>query len=247
MEGRRRARVRPLPVNFLIACECSGVVREAFRARGHNAWSCDLKPADDGSAWHLQGDALHVASGFVPSDGNQRMCWDLMIAHPDCTYLTNSAEWAYKDGPYHMKLKVGTLTGAARRSARAQAFEFFMALWNCNIPHICIENPIGVVSRLFRPADQIVQPWQYGDDASKGTGLWLKNLPKLVSDPAKHVAPRIVLACGPPGTHFKRLKRWANQTDSGQNRLSPSDDRAAKRAVTYKGIANAMAEQWGIL
>jgi hypothetical protein len=183
--------------------------------------SCDLKPTENPGPHH-QGDVrklLHEA-------------WDLMIAHPECKYLTNSAEWAYGDGPYHQKVKPETLVGAARRAAREEAVDFFLRLWTTPIKHICIENPVGHLSRI-EPYSQIIQPYQFGDDASKKTCLWLKGLPPL--KPTKYIAPRIV--CGKP--------RWANQTDSGQNRLSPGPDRSADRAVTYQGIADAMAEQWG--
>jgi hypothetical protein len=157
----------------------------------------------------------------------------MLIAFPPCTYLTCSAEWAYGDGPYHQKLKPETLAGSARRAARTEAIEFTRSLWNTDIPRIAIENPVGVLSReLGRPA-QIVQPYLFGDDASKATCLWLKGLPVL--SPTDTVAPRFIN--GRP--------RWANQTDSGQNRLSPSPDRATVRGITYPGIAKAMAEQWG--
>lgn len=166
----------------------------------------------------------------------------MAIFHPDCTYLTNSAEWAYKDpdferypgAGYHQKIKPGTLFGAARREARKEAVAFVLKLWNARIPRIAIENPMGHLSRhLGRP--QYVQPHQYGDDASKITGLWLRQLPPLV--PTKHVAPRYVN--GKP--------RWANQTDGGQNKLPPTEDRWALRATTYPGIAAAFADQWGSL
>lgn len=220
-------------MNVLIGCEVSGTVREAFRARGHNAWSNDIQPAQEGSSFHLQGDVLKFTAGIYATEYPAPTEWDLLIAHPECTYLTNSAEWAYGDGPYHQNVKPETLVGAARRTARAQAVEFFMSLWNCGIPKICIENPVGCMSRYFRPADQYIQPHQFGEDASKATGLWLKNLAPL--RPTLSIAPRVVN--GRP--------RWANQTDSGQNRLSPSPERAGKRAETYPGIAAAMAAQWG--
>ena len=214
-------------MRVLVACECSGTVRRAFRERGHDAWSCDLLPARDGDPHHIHSDVRDV------------LCerWDLMIAHPDCTYLTNSAAWAYGDGPYHMRLKPETLTGAARRAARAEAVEFVRTLfWTAAIPRICIENPVGHLSRVLAgEARQIVQPYEFGDDASKATVLWLKSLPPLRH--TGHVRPRIVN--GKP--------RWSNQTDGGQNRLSPSPDRAAIRAITYPGIAAAMADQWGSL
>lgn len=226
-------------MKILIACECSGVVRESFRNRGHDAWSCDLKPTEI-PGQHFRKDIREIL------DWRRPQCWDLLIAHPDCTYLTSSAEWAYKDADYdrypgvgyHMKLKPGTLTGAARRTARVQAVKFVLFLRDIGIPKIAIENPIGHLSAAWRPADQIIQPYQFGDDASKATSLWLKNLPRLT--PTKHVAPRLVTdAAG------KVWKRWGNQTDGGQNKLSPSDTRGANRARTYQGIADAMADQWG--
>lgn len=234
-------------MKVLIACECSGVVREAFRAKGHDAWSCDLLPATDGSEFHVYGDVLKHREGGFPVLSWK---WDMMIAHPPCDYLTNSAAWAYKDPDferypgvgYHQKLKPGTLFGAARRKAREDAKTFFLALWNVPIARICIENPIGCMNThpdLPRalPARQIVQPHQFGEDASKATCLWLKGLPPLRR--TLDFPPRLVQWEG------KTVKRWSNQTDSGQNKLTPTDDRASVRAVTYSGIATAMAEQWG--
>ena len=230
-------------MNVLIGREVSGVVREAFVRAGHFAVSADLKPAPKGSdphelhyhgdVWDLIREPWRMIPGGDPARGGAAGGWDLGIFHPECTYLTCSAEWAYGPGPYHQNVKPGTLTGKARQLARAQAYEFFMGLWNCGIPRIAIENPVGVMSRLFRKPDQIIQPYQFGHDASKATCLWLKGLPKL--RPTQMIEPRMVN--GKP--------RWANQTDSGQNRLSPSDTRAGDRARTYEGIAQAMASQWG--
>lgn len=226
-------------MRVLVACEFSGKVRDAFRRLGHEAWSCDLLPPLADSTWpnyHLQGDVLDYLDGYRGPGGQP---WDMMIAHPPCTYLTNSAEWAYKDPDfarypgvgYHQRLKPGTLFGQKRREARAAAIAFVEELWNAPIPRIAIENPVGCLgSRLGRA--QTIQPHQFGADASKGTCLWLKGLPRLV--PTKHIAPRIV----------KGRPRWANQTDSGQNKLSPAEDRWATRSLTYPGIAAAMANQW---
>lgn len=217
-------------MKVLIGCEHTGAMRRAFRARGHDAWSCDLLPATDLDPHHFQCDVLTVLDRG----------WDLAIFHPDCTYLTCSAEWAYKDADYvrypgvgyHQKIRPGTLVGAARRAARSAAVVFVLKLWNAEIPKVCIENPRGHLSRhLGTP--QYVQPHEHGDDASKITGLWKRGLSALV--PTKHIAPRIVN--GKP--------RWANQTDSGQNNLPPTEDRWALRATTYPGIAAACADQWG--
>lgn len=218
-------------MRVLIACEHSGTVREAFRACGHDAWSCDILPASDGSPHHLQGDCLAAVDGG----------WDRLIAHPPCTYLTNSAVWALKDPDferypgvgYHQRLKPGTLFGSARRAARLEAIAFFRSLLECPIAQICIENPVGCMGPIVGKAAQIIHPYQFGDDASKGTCLWLKGLTPLAG--TRYVEPRWV--DGKP--------RWGNQTDSGQNALSPTDDRGHVRSITYPGIAAAMAEQWG--
>jgi len=212
-------------MRVLLGCESSGMSREAFRRRGHDAWSCDLLPAQDGSPYHYQQDVLEV----------MLLGWDLAIFHPDCTYLTCSAEWCYKDNP-GKKMKPGTLFGAARRKARDEAVEFVRKLLLAPIERIAVENPVGVLSSRIRKADQYIQPNEFGADASKNTGLWLKNLPTLEKDPANYVEPRWV----------NGLPRWANQTDSGQNRLGPSDNRWQLRADTYPGIADAFAEQWGV-
>lgn len=199
-------------MRVLVACEYSGRVRDAFSARGHDAWSCDLLPSDRGGQ-HFEEDIRDVLS-------SPTLTWDLMIAHPDCTYLCSSGLHWNKRRP-------------DRQEKTDAALEFVRFLLDQPIPKIALENPVGCIGTKIRPADQIIQPWQFGEDASKGTCLWLKNLPPL--SPTKIVEPRIVGG----------KRRWANQTDSGQNRLGPSDDRWKLRAITYEGIAAAMAEQWG--
>jgi hypothetical protein len=216
-------------VKILIGYESSGVVREAFRARGHDAWSCDIQPADDGSRFHFQCDIWDITG--------QR--WDMGIFHPTCTYLTNSAAWAFTDGPYHMKLKPGTLTGEARREARREAIAEVRRIMALPYPK-AIENPTGAISTSIRKPDQIIQPYNFGDDASKGTCLWLDRLPKL--QPTKRVRGRMIE--WPRGTG-RMVERWSNQTDGGQNRLTPSEKRWKDRSKTYAGIAAAMAQQWG--
>lgn len=232
----------------IVGCEESQAVCLALRKKGIEAYSCDTRPCSGGyPEYHLQMDVFEAIKGgrLVTQAGTIIFIekWDGGIFFPDCTYLTCSAEWAYKDPDYikypdvgyHQKVKPGTLVGHARRQARADAFEFFMSLYNCGIKRIGMENPVGIMSRYFRKPNQTIQPYQFGDDASKRTCLWLKNLPLLI--PTVYVAPRIV--DGKP--------RWANQTDGGQNKLSPSDDRAVLRSKTYTGIAEAMAEQWAPL
>jgi len=211
-------------LRVLIGCEYSGRVRDAFLRRGHDAISCDLLPSDTPGP-HYQGDVRDILADR----------WDLIVAHPPCTYLTCAAEWAYGPGPYHQKVKPDTLTGAARLAARAEAVAFVKQLLAAPCQRFCVENPVGVLSRhIGRPA-QIVQPYDFGEDASKATSLWTRGLPLLT--PTERFPPRLVF--GRP--------RWGNQTDSGQNRLSPGVDRWKVRSITYQGIANAMADQWGNL
>lgn len=216
-------------MRVLIGCESSGVIRDAFRAAGHEAYSCDLLPSDD-DRYHYQCDVR------VPLYGEQ---WDLFIVHPDCTYLTISAAWAYGDGPYHQRVKPDTLVGAARRKAREQALSFVEEMMAAPVPRIALENPVGVISTRIRPASQYIQPYEYGEDASKKTGLWLKGLPLL--KPTDYCEPRLVEF---PKGSGRLVKRWASQTDSGQNRLTPGRDRWKERAKTYAGWAEAMADQW---
>lgn len=218
------------PMKVLVACESSGVVRDWFKRLGHDATSCDLLPTEKPGK-HYQGDVTDILD-----DG-----WDLIIAHPPCTYLNIAAAWAFNDPDYdkfpdvgyHQKVKEGTLVGQARRDAQDDAIEFVKMFMECNVPKVAIENPVGAISSRIRKPDQYVQPYEYGDDASKKTGLWLKGLPLL--EPTNYVEPRIV----------NGKKRWANQTDSGQNNLTPGEDRWKERSKTYAGIAQAMAIQWG--
>jgi len=196
-------------MKVLVACEFSGTMRDAFIARGHDALSCDLLPTEKPGP-HYQGNVLDIIGSG----------WDLLIAHPPCTYLTSSG-----------------LHWNTRRPERAEltneAVQFVLALASAPIPRICIENPIGCLSTRYRKPDQIIQPWQFGHDASKSTCLWLNGLMPL--RPTEMIEPRIV----------NGKKRWSNQTDSGQNKLGPSPDRWALRSLTYPGIADAMATQWG--
>lgn len=198
-------------MRILVACEYSGIVRDAFRARGHDAISCDLLPTErDGP--HYQGDVFDIIN-----DG-----FDLMVAHPPCTYLSVSGLHWNKRNP-----------DRARRTE--DGLLFVQALMDAPIEKICIENPVSCISTRIRRPDQIIQPYEFGHDASKKTCLWLKNLPPL----SKDISLRV------PGRMVNGKERWANQTDSGQNRLGPSEDRWKVRSETYSGIAKAMAEQWG--
>jgi hypothetical protein len=252
-------------MRVLIACEYSGVVRDAFARRGHSAWSCDLLPTES-PGLHYQGDVAHMLTGWTPvrhqcecdpegegvcsisqMDTSECGCygptqdgieykeehgilwgrpideprWDLMIAHPPCTYLSSSGmHW--------------TTRGLRDPKLTENALQFVLSLMDAPIHRICIENPVGVISTRIKKQSQYIQPYDFGDDASKKTGLWLKNLPPLIS--TKKVPPRIV----------NGKKRWANQCDSGQNKLAPSKERWKERSATYPGIAAAMAAQWGM-
>ena len=195
---------------ILIACEESQSICKAYREQGYEAYSCDILPCSGGHPeWHIQGDVLeHLERG-----------WDLMIAHPPCTYLSVSGLHWNKRNP-------------ERAQKTEEALVFVRMLMNAPIVKIAIENPISCISTCIRKPDQIIQPYEFGEDASKKTCFWLKNLPKL--QPTKYIEPRFI--DGKP--------RWSNQTDSGQNKLGPSEDRSAIRSKTYQGIANAIAEQW---
>ncbi len=139
-------------MRVLVACEYSGKVREAFRKKGHDAWSCDILPAEDNSSYHIQDDVLLNLEG-----------WDLMIAHPPCTHLAVSGARWFKE----------------KRQEQQESIEFFMELVNAPIHKIAVENPISIMSTKFRKPDQIIQPWMFGHGETKATCLWLKGLPKL--------------------------------------------------------------------
>lgn len=222
---------------ILIGYSACPLTRAAFEAHGHDVWTCDLLPARDNSPKHYQCDVWDVLG----------MDWDMAVLHPMCTYLAVSSSWALKDpdferypatGGYHQRVKPTTLTGASRRAAQKVEFENFRKLLALPYP-VAIENPApSMLSTNVRPPSQAIHPHQFGDDASKGTGLWLTSgLPLLMH--TKHIAPRYVQR------HGRALPRWANQTDSGQNNLSPGDDRWLQRSATYPGIAAAMGDQWG--
>jgi hypothetical protein len=198
-------------MRVLVACEFSGTVRDAFLKRGHYALSCDLLPCTSQTPGdHYEGDVKDVLG-----DG-----WDLMIAHPPCTYLSVSGmHW--------------TVRGLRDPQLTEDALEFVRLLLNAPIKQIALENPVSVISSRIRKPDQIIAPYEFGHDASKKTCLWLKNLPQLKA--TEIIKPRII----------NGKKRWGNQTDSGQNKLTPSADRWKLRSKTYEGIAEAMATQWG--
>ncbi len=213
-------------MRVLVACEYSGTVRDAFIAQGHDAMSCDLLPTEKPN-WTYDGFSrirTHHPERGSHYEGSVLdildQDWDLMIAFPPCTYLCSSGLHWNKRTP-----------GRAQKTE--DALEFVRQLLDAPIPRIALENPVGCISTRIRKFDQSIHPYQFGHDASKKTCLWLKGLPHLA--PTKYVEPRLVGG----------RKRWANQTDSGQNRLGPSEDRWKIRSKTYQGIADAMAQQWG--
>lgn len=192
-------------MNILVACEETQEVTKAFRARGHEAFSCDIQPCSGGRPeWHIQGDVLNYL---------QPGRWDLLLAFPPCTYICASGlHWNYRV--------------PGRNLLTEYALDFVKKLMCAPVPKIALENPVGCISSRIRRPDQIIQPYDFGEDASKKTCLWLWNLPLLFS------TDRIAKV------------RYSNQTASGQNKLPPSPDRAKMRSKTFPGIAKAMATQW---
>jgi hypothetical protein len=207
-----------------VACEFSGVVRDAFAARGHEAWSCDLVPSESPGN-HIVGDARDA----IQQD------WDLVIAHPPCTYfVTSGAQWFYHPDDR-------ALPRADRRphpdfpdraAQRDEMIGLFMSFANC-APRVAIENPIGIMSSRYRLPDQIIQPFWFGHDASKATCLWLKHLPPLrptkIVELTYHITEK-----------GRRFQRWFWDTSSAQHGAK----RSAARSRTFRGIAEAMADQW---
>lgn len=197
-------------MRVLIGCEFSGVVRDAFLALGHDAWSCDLLPTEKPGP-HLQCDVLTVLDRG----------WDLMIAHPPCTYLCNMGIWWNHKRPERWK-------------QTWSAVEFVRAIWGNTIPKVCIENPIGILSTVHGRPSQVIHPWQFGHQASKPTCLWLKGLPLL--------QPTRVVDKGEfyTKTNGTRMAKWSHIT-SGTRK----EERAKIASRTFSGIASAMANQWG--
>ena len=192
-------------MRVLIACEKSGIVRDKFLKKGHDAMSCDLLPTDRPGP-HYRGSVFDIIDA----------CWDLMIAHPPCTHLAVSGAAWFKD-----KIMDGR---------QAQAIAFFMRLIKADIPKIAVENPICIMSRLHIKPSQIIHPWEFGHETTKATSLWLKNLPPLFPTSIVSKGERKVYASG------KSSPMWHANSGGGQGH---------KRSVTFQGIADAMANQWG--
>jgi hypothetical protein len=201
-------------MRVLVLCEYSGVVREAFRKLGHDAWSCDLLPADDGSPYHYKGDAFKVLWATPP--------WDLIIMHPPCTALAVSGNAWYGEGMPKYQERLDSVEWTKR---------LFNAAKGCAY-HVCMENPVGVLGRLagLKPT-QYIQPYMFGHPEQKKTGLWLRNLPKLVET----------------NNVYEHMKTLPLREQQRLHHLPPSADRWKIRSTTYQGIADAMANQWGTL
>ena len=226
-------------MKVLVACEESQEVCKAFRAKNHEAYSCDIQECSGGHPeWHIHGDALEALNQdyacFWTQDGHThpQTNWDLLIAHPPCTYLTVSGNAWFNIAKYGDKAR-------QRYKDRYQAIVFFMQFVLADVPKIAVENPVGIMGQAYRKADQIIQPFEYGHHARKTTCLWLKGLPPL--KPTNIVDPGEILKGGfsvGASSNFAR--------DENGKILSWNDPKTAKiRSKTFSGIAKAMAEQWG--
>jgi len=204
-------------MKVLVACEESQRVCMAFRNKGHEAYSCDILECSGGhSEWHIQDDVLKHLEG-----------WDLIIAHPPCTYLTVTGNRWFDINKYGEK-------AIERHRLRKEAIDFFMKLINAPCEKIAVENPVGAISSAYRKPDQIIQPYEYGHPMTKKTCLWLKNLPLL--QPTNVVEPEYVICAD-----GKRYSKVHVETFS----IKDPEERARVRSKTFEGIAKAMAEQWG--
>jgi len=206
------------PLRILIACEYSGRVREAFKAKGHYAMSCDLLPTEIPGE-HYQGDVFDIINNG----------WDLMIAFPPCTFLTVTGNRWFNIEKYGQK-------AIDRYQSRKEAIEFFMRFAKSNCKKVAIENPVGIMSSQYRKPDQIIQPWQFGDAFEKKTCLWLKGLPELKATNIVKPPARVKYKSG------KIMPKW--YADLWH---LPKDERAKLRSKTFQGIAKCMADQWGSL
>lgn len=224
---------------LLVCCEESQRVCIAFRAQGWEAYSCDIETCSGGHPeWHIQQDVLPLINGdcmFTTMDGVEHHIdgqWNLLICHPPCTYLTVAGNRWFNIEKYGDK-------AVQRMKAREEAVNFFMQFINADCEHIAVENPVGIMSRRYRKPNQIIQPYQFGDRARKGTCLWLKGLPAL--RPTEIVDPGTIL---PGGYSVGASANWA--VDENGKSIPWGDPRTAKaRSKTFPGIAKAMAEQWG--
>ena len=220
-------------MNVLVACEESQRVCTAFREKGHNAFSCDILPCSGGHPeWHIMQDVMPLLNGrcsFKTMDGIEHSIdgkWDLIIAHPPCTYLTVTGNRWFNIDRYGEK-------AIQRHKDRKDAIDFFMAFANADCEKIAIENPVGIMSSEWRKPNQIINPWQFGDAFEKKTCLWLKGLPELKPTNIVEIPPRKRFDSG------KSMPEWYAEAWH-----LPKEERAKLRSKTFPGIAKAMAEQW---
>lgn len=233
-------------MKVLVACECSQTVCKAFRKRGHEAYSCDIQMCygeDPHPEWHIQGDVLPLIDGmyggwepevvFYTMDGEKHAVkpfWDLIIAHPPCTYLTVTGNRWFNIERYGQ-------TAVDRKKYRDAAARFFMEFVNSPCPKIAIENPVGCMSTLYRKPDQIIQPYQFGHPTTKKTCLWLKGLPNL--------EPTNVVEVDTQDVYAYVAKNGRIKHDCRSRSRCKASERSNHRSKTFQGIADAMAEQWG--
>jgi hypothetical protein len=231
-------------LNILVACEESQAVTKELRLLGHNAFSCDLMPCSGGHPeWHFISDVFEIIenNGGTLQNGKkakQKRKWDIMIAHPPCTYLAVSgAKWHYhpEDKNIPKEKRRPHPKYPKRANDREEAIEFFIALANAPIDKIAIENPIGIISSRWRKPDQIVQPFMFGDEARKTTCLWLKNLPLLKPTYMVSEGERIYFKSG------KSQPKWYSDAFV---KTKSHEERRTMRSKTFLGMARAMAEQW---
>lgn len=213
----------------LVACEESQAITIQLRKLGHTAFSCDLQDCSGGfPEWHIKGDCLSVINGhcsFITSDGVEHSvsgCWDLVIAHPPCTYLSFAGNKYFDVEKYGLK-------AIHRMAERQKAYDFFMSIWCSDTPHLCVENPTGYINQRFRSADQVINPFEFGDLARKRTCLWLRGLPKLMPTYSLPPPEPVAYSCGKP--------RYFTEMCHGS-------DRQKQRSKTFEGIARAMAWQF---
>lgn len=233
-------------LNVLVACEESQRVCTEFRKLGHNAFSCDILKCSGGHPeWHFNQDVLEVIknNGGMLETGEEIYIegkWDLMIAHPPCTYLAVSgAKWYYHPEDKHLPVEQRRPHPSFpnRAQDREEGAAFFMALANADIDFIAIENPVGIMNTRFRKPDQVVQPYYFGDAASKSTCLWLKNLPLLEATNLVDKGEYIEFKSG------KRIPKWYSD---GLTKTKTAEERRTWRSKTFPGFAKAMAEQWSV-
>jgi len=232
-------------MNVLIACEESQTVTKEFRKLGHNTFSCDILECSGGHPeWHFKNNIFEIIEnkGGYLQTGNKLYIeanWDLMIAHPPCTYLSVSgARWYYHPDDSHLPTKDRRPhpNFPDRAEHRKKAIDFFIRLYECNIDKVAIENPVSIMSTEFRKPDQIVQPYMFGDEATKTTCLWLKNLPEL--------QPTKIVDKG-ERTKFKSGKSHPKWYADVLAKAKTDEERRKLRSKTFKGFAQAMAKQWG--